>query len=97
MRVVIEQSFALLKGRFRRLKLLDIRNMKELNETVMMCCILHNILLVEGNFEFFTDQSPSEEDANSLEESEQDANADQNDKAEGEEKREWLRNYLQIN
>lgn len=89
-RVVIEQAFSLLKGRFRRLKFLDIRDMKELNETVMMCCILHNVLLHEGNFEEFFD--PTGEDSTNQVEGD---DADElHAKAEGENKREWLRNYI---
>lgn len=47
MKVVVEQAFGLIKGRFRRLKFLDIRDLTELIQTVFICCILHNLCLTE--------------------------------------------------
>ncbi|KAJ8910340.1 hypothetical protein NQ315_004539 [Exocentrus adspersus] len=44
-RVVIEQAFALLKGRFRRLKLLETRRLDHIPLIILACCILHNICL----------------------------------------------------
>lgn len=44
-RVVIEQTFALLKGRWRRLKLLETKNIDLLVTIVMACCVLHNVCL----------------------------------------------------
>lgn len=90
MLVVIEQAFSLLKGRFRRLKFLDIQDMKEVNETVMMCCILHNMLVNEGNIEEFLEPVIMEESSQFGSDDVDDTSA----KAEGEDKREWLRNYL---
>lgn len=46
-RVVIENAFGLLKGRFRRLRKLDNVNLKTCAEIVMTACILHNICLEE--------------------------------------------------
>lgn len=44
-RVVIEQAFALLKGRFRRLKLLETVRPDITVITIISACILHNICL----------------------------------------------------
>ena len=50
-RSVIERSFALLKGRFRRLKFLDM-DIKYIPATVIACCVLHNVCLKESNDDF---------------------------------------------
>jgi len=47
-RQVIERCFALLFGRFRRLKYLDMTRTDYVPMTVLACCVLHNICL---NFE----------------------------------------------
>lgn len=48
-RVNSENAFALLKGRFRRIRdLLDRNNVQEICETIVACCVLHNICLVKG-------------------------------------------------
>ncbi|KAI4467766.1 hypothetical protein MML48_2g00003172 [Holotrichia oblita] len=44
-RQVIERAFALLFGRFRRLKFLDMNKTELIPATVMACCVLHNICL----------------------------------------------------
>lgn len=44
-RCVIERAFALLKGRFRRLKMLDMSRVDLIPKVVVSCCILHNICL----------------------------------------------------
>ncbi|XP_043473414.1 putative nuclease HARBI1 [Leptopilina heterotoma] len=44
-RVVIERSFALLKGRFRRLKYLYLQNVIYGPLIIVACCVLHNICL----------------------------------------------------
>lgn len=51
-RYVIEHAFGLLKGRFRRLKYLDV-NINRIKKIIVACCVLHNITL----------QYPEEEDA----------------------------------
>lgn len=45
-RVVIERAFALLKGRFRRLKYLDTE-LENGVDIILSCCILHNICLLK--------------------------------------------------
>lgn len=44
-RQVIERSFALLKGRFRRLKHLDMKRTDLIPSFILACCVLHNICL----------------------------------------------------
>jgi len=44
-RVVIEQTFGLLKGRFRRLKFLDMSDLKLAAKVVVTACVLHNICI----------------------------------------------------
>lgn len=44
-RQVVERSFALLFGRFRRLKFLDMNRTDFIPPTVLACCVLHNICL----------------------------------------------------
>lgn len=48
-RVVIERAFALLKGRFRRLKYLDTNKVETAVEIIMDCCIVHNICLLSND------------------------------------------------
>lgn len=45
MRQVIERAFALLKGRWRRLKYLDMNRDDVIPFTIITCCVLHNICL----------------------------------------------------
>ena len=42
---MIERAFALLKGRFRRLKFLKMWSIKETTESIIAACVLHNICL----------------------------------------------------
>lgn len=48
-RVKIENAFALLKGRFRRLKLMETVKMDLLALLVMTACILHNVCIFNGD------------------------------------------------
>ncbi|XP_046408526.1 protein ANTAGONIST OF LIKE HETEROCHROMATIN PROTEIN 1-like [Ischnura elegans] len=52
-RMVVEKAFGLLKGRFRRLKYLEISNIQMMTKIVLSCCVLHNICLEEGEDEDF--------------------------------------------
>lgn len=40
-RVIIERSFSLLFGRFRRLKYLDMNKIENLLATILAACVLH--------------------------------------------------------
>ncbi|XP_018403784.1 PREDICTED: putative nuclease HARBI1 [Cyphomyrmex costatus] len=44
-RQTIERTFALLFGRFRRLKYLDMNRIELIPTTILACCVLHNICL----------------------------------------------------
>ena len=44
-RCTIERAFALLKGRFRRLKGLDMTRIDVVPKVIVACCVLHNICL----------------------------------------------------
>ncbi|XP_046554693.1 uncharacterized protein LOC124264015 [Haliotis rubra] len=52
-RVDIEWCFGLLKGRFRKLKYLDMRNVREIPLVIVTCCVLHNFVI---NRESFVDE-----------------------------------------
>ena len=69
-RSVIERAFALLKGRFRRLKMMDVRDMFLLCSVVVASCVLHNLYLLNEDYaeEFLEpieendDEPPDDED-----------------------------------
>lgn len=44
-RSCIERAFALLKGRFRRLKYLDMSDVQKIPYVIIACCVLHNICI----------------------------------------------------
>ena len=48
-RMAIERAFALLKGRFRRLKYVDMVRVEDFSEFVMAACVLHNICLASSD------------------------------------------------
>jgi len=48
-RVKIEISFGLLKGRFRRLRYLEMKNPQLIPMVIFACCILHNICVDQTN------------------------------------------------
>ncbi len=48
-RCVIERAFALLKGRFRRLKMLDMNRTDLIPQCITACCVLHNLCLNPGD------------------------------------------------
>lgn len=43
-RVVIENAFAFLKGRFRKLKYIDV-DVERVQPIIVACCVLHNITI----------------------------------------------------
>lgn len=48
-RVVIENAFALLKGRFRRLKFLETKRLDLICLLIVSACILHNLCILNGD------------------------------------------------
>ncbi|XP_036146940.1 putative nuclease HARBI1 [Monomorium pharaonis] len=71
-RQTVERAFALLKGRLRRLKYLDMSRVDLIPATILACCVLHNICLgdiddeienyvVEGNRENEQNRENNEE------------------------------------
>jgi len=48
-RQTIERAFALLFGRFRRLKYLDINKVDLIPATVIACCVLYNVCIDSGD------------------------------------------------
>ncbi|XP_062510047.1 putative nuclease HARBI1 [Corticium candelabrum] len=53
-RIVIEQAFAALKGRFRRLKYIDMDSTSVISDVVLTACTFHNVcILGEDNLEDF--------------------------------------------
>lgn len=48
-RVAIERSFALLRGKERRLKKLQMRNHQLLIDHISACFVLHNVILLGGH------------------------------------------------
>lgn len=70
-RIVIEQAFSLLKGRFRRLKFLEIYNLDNAKYIVISAVILHN-LIIDSNtdkdrFGSGFDESPHEDNSSEYE------------------------------
>ena len=50
-RVDIERAFGLLKGKFRKLKFLDMRNVEDIPSTILTCCALHNFILLNESLD----------------------------------------------
>ncbi|XP_061187109.1 putative nuclease HARBI1 [Saccostrea echinata] len=45
-RVDIERCFGLLKGKFRKLKFLDMHKVEEIPSMIIVCCALHNFIIM---------------------------------------------------
>jgi len=60
-RSTIERAFVLLKGRFRRLKYLDMTNVTKIPEVIIACRVLHNICFKnKDNFTELEKETPEE-------------------------------------
>lgn len=61
-RSTIERAFGLLKGKFRKLKYLEMNNLDLINYAIASACILHNfILMEEGNYNDIDDEEIDDE------------------------------------
>lgn len=68
-RSTIERAFGLLKGRFRRLKLLDMKKTELIPAVILSCCILHNICLKnEDNIQSILEDNVNCDDCDSIDE-----------------------------
>lgn len=74
-RQVIERSFALLFGRFRRLKYIDMNKTEFISKTVQAACVLHNVCLMhqedfqqyeEEGLQFLSNQNYDEQNEEAL-------------------------------
>ena len=68
-RMVIERAFGLLKGRFRRLQFVELRDNDDIVKLIMSCCCMHNFCILEDqkfdDFEIDFD-IPHEEEINNF-------------------------------
>ena len=60
----IERAFGLLKGRWRRLKYIEMENVQEVPLVISAACVLHNFCLIadEGSIEEFLDVDNGDDD-----------------------------------
>ena len=72
-RQVIERALGLLKGRWRRLKCLEMEAVEEIPSVVSAGCVLHNFCLLadEGDIEQFFDDDSDGDDSDSDDQPEQ--------------------------
>lgn len=61
-RVIIEQTFALLKGRFRRLKMIETKRLDLTALLIVSACILHNICILNNDLVEDMEHQDFEED-----------------------------------
>ena len=60
-RIFIERAFGTLKGRFRRLKFIDMKDVRKAVKLVLSCCSLHEICLINcDEFEEYIQEGLSE-------------------------------------
>lgn len=80
-RSIIERAFGLLKGKFRKLKYLEMYNLSMINYAIASACILHNfILMKEGDDydEYFSDDEIQDEENDTTEPEVDDSNGSSN-------------------
>ena len=66
-RVAIERCFGLLKGKFRKLKYLDMQKTEDMPRMIITCCALHNFVLLHESLvenDIDTDEVSIPEDMN---------------------------------
>lgn len=92
-RQTVERSFALLFGRWRRLKFLDMNRTDLVPATVMACCVLHNFCIISKDQDDF-DQYIKEGYEYVLGTEDGDDNTCVESRRTGEEKRSYITNVL---
>lgn len=99
LRVCIEHSFALLKGRFRRLKYLETRRLDLICLIIDGACILHNICVLSGDEPDLMniDEELQREKLQNEDEIFHAENVRNRHRREGEEKREYIADLLYRN
>ncbi|XP_025267615.1 protein ALP1-like [Camponotus floridanus] len=63
-RCIIEQSFGLLKGKWRRLKFLDMSRIDLIPTVIVAACVLHNFIIKNEGLELDEDYEQQNEDDN---------------------------------
>lgn len=96
-RVCIEHTFALLKGRFRRLKYLETRRLDLISLLIIASCILHNLCILKGDIPDELHAEELDEIRLRNEEVLYGENARTRNRREGERKREHIANVLYAN
>lgn len=61
-RVTVERSFGILKGKFRRLQLIENRDLILISKMIVACCILHNVNKLEEDLLMYPPEPPTEEE-----------------------------------
>ena len=69
-RVIIERAFGLLKGKFRRLKKIELNTLKTINNLIHACVILHNFCIFSKEDNSFVEIDEEEEDDDDADEEE---------------------------
>ena len=58
-RVLIENAFGMLKGRFRQLMEVDMHNIDKISKFIISCCVLHNLCIDnDDDFDFLVELEP---------------------------------------
>ncbi|XP_071579822.1 putative nuclease HARBI1 [Temnothorax nylanderi] len=70
-RSIIERSFGLLKGKFRRLKYLDISDFDLGNKMIAAACTLHNFIIKDDNLNIDDEDYLEEQNLHEIEEDEE--------------------------
>lgn len=63
-RVLIENTFGILKSRFRQLSCLDFHKVQKISKFILSCCVLHNLCIDKNDF---IDSDNDLDDENDLE------------------------------
>lgn len=89
-RVLIENTFGLLKSRFRQLLQLDIHYVDKITKFIISCCVLHNMCInMNDEIELDNEIGPSIDPENDF------IDSDVNQRKNGESKRDAIKNSLQ--